>query len=239
VERGLYIAASGMLAAEVRQDVIANNLANATNAGFKGDKLVQESFGDLLLQQATSGATIGPLNTGTQVVQISPDLANQGFRWTQRSLDLAIGGDGWFTVQTPTGTAYTRDGAFTTNAQGQITTADGYAVLGVDGKPISVAGNGRIGVDSAGRVSVNGKAVGQLKVTDLQAASVRKLGGVSRSSPSAGAIIAKMDSDAPTGVPAYAALIWPMASKYAFRFVVITAVCRSSKYAPSAGSIAL
>jgi len=177
VERGLYIAASGMLAAEVRQDVIANNLANATNAGFKGDKLVQESFGDLLLQQATSGAKIGPLNTGTQVVQISPDLANQGFRWTQRSLDLAIGGDGWFTVQTPTGTAYTRDGAFTTNAQGQITTADGYAVLGVDGKPISVAGNGRIGVDAAGRVSVNGKAVGQLKVTDLQAASVKKLGG--------------------------------------------------------------
>src|SRR6185369_8949729 len=69
-------------------------------------------------------------------------------------------------------------------------------------------------------------------IVDLSAAdgslpsvtAVRKLGGVSRSSPSAGAIIAKMDSDAPTGVPAYAALICPIVSKYAFRFVVITAV---------------
>jgi len=87
VERGLYIAASGMLAAEIRQDVIANNLANSTNPGFKGDKLVEQSFSDMLLVQAQNGATIGPLSTGAQVAQISPDLSNSGFRWTQRSLD--------------------------------------------------------------------------------------------------------------------------------------------------------
>jgi len=176
VERGLYIAASGMLAAEIRQDVVANNLANSTNPGFKGDKLVQQSFSDMLLVQAQGGATIGPLSTGAQIAQISPDLSNEGFRWTQRTLDLAIGGNGWFKVQSPTGTVYMRNGAFTTDAKGQLVTAQAEPVLGVDGQPITIAGGGRIGIDRLGHVSVAGKEVGQIAVVALQASSIKKLG---------------------------------------------------------------
>jgi flagellar basal-body rod protein FlgF len=176
VERGLFIAASGMLAALIRQDVIANNLANATNPGFRGDKLSQQAFGDMLLTNTETGATIGPLSVGTQVVQITPDLAHGGVRWTQNPLDLAVVGEGWFEVQTAQGIAYTRNGAFTTNAQGEIVTAQGDQVLGVDGKPIVASGPGPVAIDRQGRVSVGTTAVGQIALVALNADSVKHLG---------------------------------------------------------------
>src|SRR5205085_12460825 len=116
VERGLFIAASGMLAAQIRQDVIANNLANATNPGFKGEVLSQVAFGDMLLSNTQTGAPIGPLNTGTLITSIKPNLTNNRFRWTQNTLDMAIGGTGFFAIQTDQGVQYTRNAAFTTDA---------------------------------------------------------------------------------------------------------------------------
>ncbi len=59
MERGLFAAASGMLADQIRQDVIANNLANATTAGFKGDVAVGEAFPDMLVNQLQTGAKVG------------------------------------------------------------------------------------------------------------------------------------------------------------------------------------
>ena len=56
MERGLFIAATGMLANQLRQDVIANNLANATTAGYKGDRAVQQAFPAMLLQQVQTGS---------------------------------------------------------------------------------------------------------------------------------------------------------------------------------------
>ena len=176
MERGLYIAASGMLAAEIRQDVIANNLANATNAGFKGDKLVQTAFGDMLLSNTQTGATLGPLSVGTQVTSITPDLANGGLRFTQNTLDLAVAGDGWFSVATKAGPAYTRNGAFTTDAQGRIVTAQGDPLLSTTGAAITVAGAGKVEIDRRGNVSVAGKIVGQIALTALTDGSVQKLG---------------------------------------------------------------
>jgi flagellar basal-body rod protein FlgG len=165
-----------MLAALIRQDVIANNLANATNPGFKGDVLSQQAFGDMLLSNTQTGAEIGPLSVGTQIAEIQPDLTHGGVQWTQNALDLAVVGEGWFEVQTPNGLAYTRNGAFTTNAQGQIVTAQGDAVLGVDGKPIVASGKGQIVIDRQGHVSVGSTPVGQLALVALTAASVKHLG---------------------------------------------------------------
>ena len=67
MERGLYIAATGMLAAQIRQDVIANNLANASTPGFKGDIAVGEAFRDMLLTDTATRGRLGPLSTGAQV----------------------------------------------------------------------------------------------------------------------------------------------------------------------------
>ena len=59
MDRGLYIAASGMLAEQLRQDQIANDLANASTAGYKADRTTQQSFGEMLLTNSVTGATIG------------------------------------------------------------------------------------------------------------------------------------------------------------------------------------
>jgi flagellar basal-body rod protein FlgF len=176
VERGLFIAASGMLAAQIRQDVIANNLANATNPGFKGEVLSQIAFGDMLLSNTLTGEKIGPLSTGTLVTEIKPNLTNNGFRWTQNTLDLAIGGNGWFAVQTPQGVRYTRNGAFTTDAQGFITTAQGDKVLGKNGQPINVSGGGRLSIARNGDVHVGNRLVGTVGVTALVPSSLHKEG---------------------------------------------------------------
>jgi flagellar basal-body rod protein FlgG len=60
MERGLYIAASGMLAEQVRQDQIANDLANAATPGYKSDRTSQAGFGELLLSNGATGAVVGP-----------------------------------------------------------------------------------------------------------------------------------------------------------------------------------
>ena len=176
MERGLFIAASGMLAAQIRQDVIANNLANATNAGFKADIAVGRAFDDMLLHGTIRGNPIGPLTEGTQIDEVVVDSRPGGLRATQNPLDLAVVGNGWFSVRTAAGVAYTRNGSFTTNAQGQIVTAQGDPVLGVDGQPITVPGTGKLGIDRQGRVLADNRPVGQIAVTSLAPASLRKLG---------------------------------------------------------------
>jgi flagellar basal-body rod protein FlgF len=176
VERGLFIAASGMLAAQIRQDVIANNLANATNPGFKREVLSQVAFGDMLLSNTQTGQAIGPLSTGTQITSVKPNLTNNGFRWTQNTLDLAIGGNGFFAVQTANGVAYTRNGAFTTDANGFLVTAQGDKVLGKDGKPLDLSGGGRVSISRNGEIHVGSRLAGTVAVVALNPDSLRKLG---------------------------------------------------------------
>lgn len=176
MERGLFIAASGMLAAQVRQDVIANNLANATTPGFKGDVVVAHAFGDMLLENARSGERIGALTKGTEIVDVATDPRNAGMRVTQNPLDLAVSGDGWFSVQTANGVMYTRNGAFTTNAQGQIVTAQGDPVLGQNGQPLVIDPRLEIAVSRDGRVLNGGREVGRIAVTALAPDSLDKQG---------------------------------------------------------------
>ena len=117
MERGLYIAASGMLAEMARQDQLANDLANASTPGYKADRVAQRAFGDLLLSDSSDGRTVGPLGTGTAIDKQQTDLRQQALRDTGEPLDLAIQGDGWFGVRTPDGVRYTRNGSFTADAK--------------------------------------------------------------------------------------------------------------------------
>src|SRR5512143_1940293 len=99
MERGLYIAASGMVAEQMRQDQIANDLANASTPGYKADRVTQRSFGDLLLSNAATGQVVGPLGLGVQASAMSTDLSPQPLRETGEPLDLAVEGEGFFAVQ--------------------------------------------------------------------------------------------------------------------------------------------
>jgi flagellar basal-body rod protein FlgF len=137
MDRGLYIAASGMLAEQIRQDQIANDLANASTPGYKSDRTAQSTFGNLLLQNSATGATIGPQSTAVQVDKIVTDFSAKPARDTGEPLDFAITGDGFFAVQTAQGTRYTRNGQFSLDTQGRLVTAAGDPVLDQSGRPIT------------------------------------------------------------------------------------------------------
>src|SRR3954466_12793337 len=106
MDRGLYIAASGMLAEQIRQDQIANDLANASTPGYKADRTAQRSFNDLLLANSATGATVGAQRPAAQVARIAPAFSGRPLRDPGEPLDFAVQGDGFFAVQTAQGVRY-------------------------------------------------------------------------------------------------------------------------------------
>jgi flagellar basal-body rod protein FlgF len=150
MERGLYIAASGMVAEQMRQDQIANDLANASTPGYKADRVTQRAFADLLLSNTATGQAVGGLTTGVADDRMVTDTSPQPVRDTGEPLDLAVVGDGWFGVQTPQGTRYTRNGQFTTAADGTLTDQLGNAVLGSNGQPVKVGRAGHVNAADVG-----------------------------------------------------------------------------------------
>jgi flagellar basal-body rod protein FlgG len=155
MERGLYIAASGMLTEMVRQDQIANDLANASTPGYKSDRATQRSFGDMLLSNSVSGQTVGPLGLGSEIDSITTDTSSAPARDTGEPLDFAVVGDGWFGVQTPQGTRYTRNGQFGVSAQGTLVDSMGNQVLGRGGGPIRVPADGQVDPQQVGIFALN------------------------------------------------------------------------------------
>ena len=154
MDRGLYIAASGMLAEQIRQDQIANDLANASTPGYKADRTSQRTFGDLLLANSATGATIGPQSTAVQVDKIVTDFSAKPARETGEALDFAITGDGFFSVQTAKGTRYTRNGQFAVDPQGRLVTAQGDPVLDANGRAIT-ATDGKVDPRRIGVVNLS------------------------------------------------------------------------------------
>jgi flagellar basal-body rod protein FlgG len=154
----IYPVLSGALAQEKRLEVIANNLANVNTAGFKRDQPLFEAIGLPPGPSAGVDGSIRPSPTFERLHQISTDFTPGVVRTTGEPLDLAIEGEGFFSVQTPQGVRYTRGGSFTIDAQGQLTTQDGFPVLGTGG-PITLP-PGLIQIDAEGRISVKGTEVG-------------------------------------------------------------------------------
>ena len=144
MDRGLYIAASGMLAEQIRQDQIANDLANAATPGYKADRTAQREFGELLLANSVTGAQVGGQSTAVQVDAIETDFTPKPSRDTGEPLDFAITGEGFFGVRTADGVRYTRNGQFTVSPQGLLVTAQGDPVLGRGGATVQVGVDGRV-----------------------------------------------------------------------------------------------
>jgi flagellar basal-body rod protein FlgF len=144
MDRGLYIAASGMLAEQVRQGQISNDLANASTAGYKADRTTQQSFGEMLLTNSVTGATIGSSTTAVGVSATVTDFSAQPLKDTGEPFDFAVNGDGFFAVQTDAGTRYTRNGEFTADANGQLTTLTGDPILGRNSQPVKIGADGKV-----------------------------------------------------------------------------------------------
>ena len=161
MERGLYIAASGMVSEMARQDLIANDLANASTPGYKADRAVQGSFGDLLLRNTQTGAQVGPLGMGSRIERQVTDLTAAPLRETGEPLDFAVEGDGFFAVSTAQGVRYTRNGQFSAAANGTLVDQRGNQVLGPNGQPVRVGADGKVPEASVGVFAVtNARKVG-------------------------------------------------------------------------------
>jgi flagellar basal-body rod protein FlgF len=144
MDRGLYIAASGMLAEQLRQDQIANDLANASTSGYKAERTTQQTFGELLLTNSVTGATIGSQSTGVQVTDTVTDWTPRPLKDTGEALDFAISGDGFFAVRTADGVRYTRNGEFAADDSGRLVTAAGDPVLGRNNQPVKLGTDGKV-----------------------------------------------------------------------------------------------
>lgn len=180
--RGIYTAASGMLVDQRRLDVIANNLANASTIGYKRDTSIRQSFNEFVVVRlndqdptASSNTEVGRLAFGTINAFTATKLTTGNLIATGNPLDVAIDGDGFFIINTPRGTRYTRDGSFRQNADGFLVTKEGHEVL-VNGRPAR-ARQGELSIRGNGEVYAGEMKLGELSVvSSAELGSIRKEG---------------------------------------------------------------
>jgi flagellar basal-body rod protein FlgG len=156
MDLGLDIAASGMVAEQVRQDQLSNDLANSSTPGFKPDETPQHSFGEVLMANTEGGAAIGSVDEGVALGKTFTNMTPGTMQETGEPLDFAIVGNGFFAVKTPQGVRYTRDGQFTTSAQGVLTDPSGNPVLSAKGAQIKVSATGTVTASAVGIYEVPG-----------------------------------------------------------------------------------
>jgi flagellar basal-body rod protein FlgF len=161
---GIYSATSGAISQQRSLEVIANNVANSTAVGFRGD---QVAFHEAVAQ-AQGGAAPAKSLRYVAVAQVKTDTTQGGLRKTGNPLDLALQGDGYFAIQTPQGERYTRSGSFITDPGGVLRTQDGYPVLSegpTPRQPITIpSGTAMVDIAPDGNVSSDGAAIGQLRI---------------------------------------------------------------------------
>lgn len=163
-------------------DIAANNIANSSTAGFKAEH-------ELLAERPMGKARSSDGNEQVRYVAdwgVLRDFRTGALEHTGRPFDLAIQGEGFFSLETADGTQYTRDGRFSLNAEGGLIAADGAAVLDDTGQPIvlEAAGAAELGISPEGAVTADGVEVARLGVTTFDNMAVlRKAGGGRLSAP--------------------------------------------------------
>lgn len=132
-----------------KQEVTANNLANARSDAFKADRIRAERVGGAVFPVPVQDL----------------DLQQGTFRETARPLDLSLDGEGFFVVDTPQGERLTRGGSFRLDSVGYLTDSQGHRVMGADG-PLLLQG-GTVEVHGDGSVVVDGSNAGRLRIVDV------------------------------------------------------------------------
>jgi flagellar basal-body rod protein FlgF len=179
--RGLYTAATGMAVQRSRMDVLTNNIVNASTTGFKKDGLLSSTFAEVLIERQSdpyilrASKEVGPYSFGTHIDEVYTDFSEGNIESTGNTTDLAIAGEGFFTVETPEGERYTRNGRFHVNQEGFLVNEDGYYLLGENGR--IRAGGGSLSVDSMGNVTADSAARDRLRIVRFDdAGALRKQG---------------------------------------------------------------
>ena len=179
--KGLYTAYTGLRNEQRRLDVISNNIVNSNTAGYKKMGVTSQSFSQELAVRVDDDSDvylvkgIGDVSLGVKIGETYTDFSQGGFRETGNAYDVALEGDGFFTISTTdkSGTEhirYTRDGSFTVTRDGYLVTKDGDFVLGTNNQRIQIPGanTADVSMDSLGNVYANEVLVGRLQIVDFQ-----------------------------------------------------------------------
>ena len=176
--RAMWSAAAGMSVQQLNMDTISNNLANVNTTGYKKGRA---EFQDLLYQTMNLAGTASSTSTslpsgiqlghGAKLQSVTHQYTNGSFKSTGGRFDLAIEGDGFFRVTLPDGTqAYTRDGSFTLDQNGNLVNASGYSLdpqitIPQDALSATVAADGTVSVTQPGQTTA--QQVGQITLVNF------------------------------------------------------------------------
>lgn len=167
MENGIYIASSGAVAQQTALDNVANNVANASTDGFKGNRV---SFSQALQMQT------GPDSRFVQIGKSGFDPSAGALQATGNPLDVAVQGDGYFSVDTKAGPRYTRAGNFRIGAEGNLIDASGNNVRGANGQPIAIPEGAEVRIDGAGKVWAGEDEIGELELAVFEPGNLRPEG---------------------------------------------------------------
>jgi flagellar basal-body rod protein FlgF len=166
MSRGIYTAASGLITCSEAMNVAGNNIVNASTAGFKQDQLIAKAFDEYLVDQITGNSSkmIGSVSHGVVPDEVYTYYSQGALESTGISTNLAITGDGFFTVQNGDGDMLlTRNGEFSINSDGLLTDTQGNLVMGTNGT-IKVS-TSDFSVTADGEIFAGGATCGTLKIT--------------------------------------------------------------------------
>ena len=182
--RGLQISKTGMLTQQRKQENIANNIVNANTTGFKKASSAIASDKDLFLhrlndemRKTSFGKTVktpavGPLGMGVFLDETLTNFLQGSIYETNIKTDLAIEGNGFFTVEQGGELFLTRDGSFNIDSQGNVVNGQGLYLHGNNGRLTIPQGmvntHGDINFASTGEVSVGGQIIDTLRITEVQ-----------------------------------------------------------------------
>jgi len=166
-----YIALSKQAALFRQMDVIANNIANANTPGFQGEEM---HFSDYMVSSSNNQKLDFTNDDFTVRNMDEGEIVKTG-----RPLDVAISGQGYFSVQTPLGTRYTRAGNFQLDPNNQLVTQQGYPILNDAGVPITLdSKDTNIQINSDGTINSRGQVIAKIGVVDFAAPQLlQKTGG--------------------------------------------------------------
>ncbi len=170
MENPTYIALSKLEAQQRTMDVIAGNIANANTVGYKADRVLFSDF--LVKQRDAHTAPGGKTLSFTQDRATYRDHSAGALTQTGNPLDLALGGSGFFSVQTANGVRLTRSGRFGLLADGTVADTSGNALLDTGGSPIQLpAGDSHIQITGDGSISTENGRIAQVGVFDVSDAN--------------------------------------------------------------------
>ena len=176
MHESIYIAASAGIKQARKMEMIAQNLANVNNTGYKKDALVFKEMmppfppdsgidagKNILLSPDKSNKNVSYVGITDQYT----DFSTGGIKKTGGVLDIALDGEGFFKVQTPDGPRYTRNGNFRLNTAKQLVNQNGNQILDRNDTPVVIDAPGKISIDGEGSISV-GNGLANTTITNIK-----------------------------------------------------------------------